>query len=159
MPRGSLATNIIAFLTLTPAAFSAAVVHNGTPIGLESVGTDQPSQQRDTARLRVATKVNLVAPPLALWTSRLGSRNTLTGVSTHTGASDVTLPDIAASIASADAKICPPLAADASLAAAPAPAPTMENRGQASSFGAVPEPSSAVLLAFGAASLLRRRRN
>ena len=151
MTRGTLATNIIAFFTLAPAAFSAAVVHNGTPIGLQSVGADQASQQRGTARLHVAAKVNLVAPPLSLWTARPDSRRTLTGVSTDTGASDVTLPDITASIASIDAKICTVPTA--------APAPAAENLGPASSFGAVPEPSSALLLVLGAASLLRRRRN
>ena len=150
MTRGTLAANTIALasLALAPAAFSAAVVHNGALIGLP----------HDTGRLRAGAKLNLASAPLSLWIARPDSRHTLTGVSIDTGASDVTLPDISTGDASLDEKACPALAANVGMAAAPAPAPAAENLGSASSFGAVPEPSSAVLLVLGAASLLRRRR-
>ena len=149
MTHGTLATSTIAFLTLTSAAFSAAVIHHGTPMGLQPAGADQASRKQDTAHLRTGTKVNLVKPNFSLLTARPGSRRTLAGVSTDA--------DAAVETASVDDTICAVLAVTASVAAAPAPA--AENLGPASSFGAVPEPSSAVLLALGAASLLRRRRS
>ena len=165
MTRGTLTTNIIAlaFLTLAPAAFSAAVVHTGTLTVLNATASGRGILQRDIDRLRAGTKMDVIAVPLSLGAVRPGSSHTLTGICTDTGASDVTLADTPAETASHDEKTCPALAANAGVAAAPAPAlAASENVGSSSAFGAPlaaqPEPSSAVLLALGAASLLHRRR-
>ena len=156
-----LATSITLTLsTLSPSAFSAAVVHNGS-LASPGAGSVRFISQRDLERLHVATRAEFVGPRIALTNLRPGSGQTLTGASAEVAGTTVTLPDQLSDIATAsDAKACPALPGSvASQAAAPAPAPAADGVGSASAFGAVPEPSSLILLALGAGSLLRRRRS
>ena len=149
----------IALLTLSPAAFSAAVIHSGTLITMKEVASGEVILQRDIARLRADAKADLASARLSLGTARPGSVRTLTGICADTGASDVSLSDSDSEIASFDQTTCAALAAAPITAVVPPAPAAVENIGSASAFGAVPEPSSIVLLALGAAAMLRRRRS
>lgn len=159
MIRGTLLTTI-ALSTIAPAAFSAAVVHNGTLIGQHAAGAGRVISQFDIARLHVATRADLIASRISLGNARIGGGLTLTGEHAKIAGSEVTLPETLASISEADANVSAVPAASVSQdATAPAPAAVaLDGTGSASAFGAVPEPSSVMLLALGALPLLRRRR-
>lgn len=148
-----LATSVnLALLTLSPSAFSAAVVHKGSPVNPAEAGSVRLVSQRDLNRLNVA----FAGPKMALTNTRIGSGQTLTGAVAEGPGPAVKLPDQLSEIAASDAKACPALSGSV---AAPAPAPAAaDGVGSACAFGAVPEPSSLILLALGAASLLRRQR-
>ena len=144
-----LATSVhLALFTLSPSAFSASVVHNGSLANLAEAGSAPSASQRDLDRLTVAARGSFFRQRVSLTSTR--TAQTLTGAAAEVaGSSVVALPDRLSEI---DAKTC---AAVPGPVPAPAPANTV---GSASAFEAVPEPSSLILLALGAASLLRRQR-
>ena len=152
----------LALFTLSPSAFSAAVVHNGSLASPGEAGSFRLVSPRDLARLNAAMRGDFMGPRMALTNLRLGSGQTLTGASAEVAGPTVALPDRLSDITGSDAKDCPALPGAVSTqaaAAAPAPVAAADGVGSASAFGAVPEPSSLVLLALGAGSLLRRRRS
>ena len=144
-----LATSVhLALFTLSPSAFSAAVVHNGSLANPGDAGSARLVSQRDLDRLTVAARGSFVGPRMSLASTR--TAQTLTGATAEVAVPSVALPD---RLSEVDAKTCATLSGSV-----PAPAPAADNVGSASAFGAVPEPSSLILLALGAASLLRRQR-
>ena len=118
--------------------------------------------QRDIDRLHVVRRGDVFAQRVSLANMRAESGLTLTGECAKISGSEVILPDALAEITGMDVQSGAGLAASSSagvIAPAPPAGAAADGFGSASAFGAVPEPSSVVLLAIGAASLLRRRRN
>ena len=164
MIRGTLLTSTVALalVTLSPSAFSAAVVHTGTLVSPGAAASGRVISQRDIDRLHVAKRGDVFAPRVSLTNIRAESGLTLTGECAKIAGSEVILPDALSEIAGTDANAGAVFAASVSsgaIAPAPPAGATADGLGSASAFGAVPEPSSVVLLALGAASLLRRRRS
>ena len=150
-----LATSVhLALLTLSPSAFSAAVVHNGSLANPGAADSAPVASMRILDRLNAASRGDFVRQRIVLTNTRLGAGQTLTGAVAEVAGSTVTLPDQLSESVASDLKAGPVVPVSV---AAPAPAATNEV-GSASAFGAVPEPSSLLLLALGAASLLRRPR-
>ena len=145
MHRPSLlaATLSLALVSLTPSAFSAAVVHNGSLIGRDTSSMRSVSQ-RALERLHSA-RGDFAAPGISLASQALGDRHTLSGAVEVVGPT-LALPDQLSAIAGGEVPSSAPVAAANGV-------------GSASAFGAIPEPSSLALLALGAGSLLRRRRS
>ena len=164
MIRGTLLapTVALALVTFSPSAFSAAVVHTGTLVSPRAAASGRVISQRDIDRLHVVRRGDVSAPRVSLANMRAESGLTLTGECAKIAGSEVILPDALAESAGIDAQSGAGLAASASagvIAPAPPAGAAADGLGSASAFGAVPEPSSVVLLAIGAASLLRRRRS
>ncbi len=143
-----LATSVhLALFTLSPSAFSASVVHNGSLPNLAEAGSAPSASQRELDRMTVAARGSFFRQRVSLASTR--TAQTLTGAAAEVAGTTVALPDRLSEI---DAKTC-------ATVSGPVPAPAPANSvGSASAFEAVPEPSSLILLAVGAASLLRRQR-
>ena len=156
--RSLLAASSSALLVaLSPAAFSAAVLHTGDLVSSRAGAAGKMISKRDVERLLAMARMDIAVAPLSLAIRPAGGHVTLTGIAVGAPNAEAAARDTLADTSEAGGKAI--AVAASNLGAAPAPAPTVPERiGAASSFGVVPEPSSIALVAMGAVALLRRRR-
>ena len=162
MTRRILLTFITAtsLVSLSSSAYSAAVVQiSGSSINAKAATAGTAVGKRDMGRLLTASRLDLSATSLSLAIQDGGKFLTLTGLNAVNPIAQA-IPVMQYQYAGLDD---PAIALTTSVAgsnsdSAPAPAAS-EKVGSASSFAAVPEPSSIALLAMGSVAFLRRRRS
>ena len=153
----SIVTTVAA---LSPAAFSAAMVKTGDSFVTKQERSSRLARWLDVERM-AGKPSDMITAPLTLESHRAGSQVTLVGIN---AIADEVAPalvmdstDRARLEESTFAGATTDFGAPQNVASTPVPV-AAENVGSASSFAAVPEPSSIGLLAIGAVAFLRRRR-
>ena len=153
------ASIVTAVSSLSPAAFSAAMVKTGDSFITKQERSNKLARWLDVERM-AGKPSHVITAPLTLESHRAGSQITLAGIN---AIADEAAPALAmdsadrARLEETAFAVATDFDAPQNVALNPAPV-AGENVGSASSFAAVPEPSSVGLLAVGAFAFLRRRR-